>query len=96
MFVAVAVSCCPYVAVPAIVTLTVGVAFPIVVPPVPLAFAPNLLLPLALLYAVVAATVAVHPTYFPTQFASVIVYFALVAPVMLVPLVAVLLVLYHH
>ena len=47
MFVALAVSVCPYVFVPLILTLTCGVAFPIVVPPVPLAFAPSLFEPLA-------------------------------------------------
>ena len=74
--------------VPVIFTVTVGVAFAMVAV---VAFPP-----LLLSYAVVAATVTVHPTYFPTQLLSVIVYLLLVAPFIFVPLVAVLLVLYHH
>ena len=88
MFVAVAVNISLYFAVPEIVTETVGVIFDADESVIPF--------PLALLYALVAATVAVHPIYFPTAFAFVILYVLAVAPLIVVPLVAVELSAYHH
>ena len=54
------------------------------------------MLPLAWLYESVAATVTVHPIYFPTYVALLSVNVFVVAFVMFVPLVAPDVVAYHH